>query len=111
VRRLNTYESSVMTNVSFDDKGLVKVIKVQVVLEGDVLEMGDRTKKTIESEIKRISSGLEETFGVTNVLEYKDDYPTLYNDPELTRQIDSAIKAADLPTVNSMEECEPKPTS
>src|SRR5699024_1781280 len=110
-RRLNPFESGVVTIGSFDGKGVFNVIKDQVVLEGDVRAMGDRTKKTIESEIKRISSGLEEIFGVTNVLEYKDDYPTLYNDPALTRQIASAIKAADLPTVTSVEECEPQPPS
>lgn len=110
-RRLNPFESGVVTIGSFDGKGVFNVIKDQVVLEGDVRAMGDETKKTIEKEIKRISSGIEATFGVTNVLEYKDDYPTLYNDPELTRQVAKAIEEAKLPNVTSVEECEPQPPS
>ncbi|WP_411843173.1 M20 family metallopeptidase [Salinicoccus sp. HZC-1] len=110
-RRLNPFEAGVVTIGSFDGKGVFNVIKDQVVLEGDVRAMGDDTKKTIEKEIKRISSGIEATFGVTNVLEYKDDYPTLYNDPELTRQVAKAIKDANLSNVTSVERCEPQPPS
>lgn len=110
-RRLNPFESGVVTIGSFDGKGVFNVIKDQIVLEGDVRAMGDETKKTIEKEIKRISSGIEATFGVTNVLEYKDDYPTLYNDPELTRHVANAIADADLPEVTSVEKCDPQPPS
>lgn len=110
-RRLNPFESGVVTIGSFDGKGVFNVIKDQIVLEGDVRAMGDETKKTIEKEIKRISSGIEATFGVTNVLEYKDDYPTLYNDPELMRHVANAIADADLPEVTSVEKCDPQPPS
>ncbi len=110
-RRLNPFESGVVTIGSFDGKGVFNVIKDQVVLEGDVRAMGDETKRTIEKEIRRISSGIEETFGVTNILEYKDDYPTLYNDPQLTRKFTKAIKDADLDIVTSVEKCNPQPPS
>lgn len=110
-RRLNPFESGVVTIGSFDGKGQFNIIKDEVTLEGDVRAMGDDTKKVIEKEIRRISGGLEETFGVVNELEYKDDYPVLYNDPELTAKVAASIREADMPEIASVERCDPQPPS
>ncbi|WP_342389425.1 amidohydrolase [Salinicoccus bachuensis] len=110
-RRLNPFEAGVVTIGSFDGKGQFNIIKDEVTLEGDVRAMGDDTKQVIEKEIRRISGGLEETFGVVNELEYKDDYPVLYNDPELTAKIAASIREAGMPEIASVERCGPQPPS
>lgn len=49
--------------------------------------MNEETLQLIESEVKRLSKGLESMYGVQCELEYTRDYPVLYNDPELTKQV------------------------
>lgn len=82
-RRLSPFETGVVTIGSFDGKGQFNVIKDVVEIEGDVRGLTDATKATIEKEIKRLSKGLEDMYGVTCTLEYNDDYPALYNDQSL----------------------------
>lgn len=47
--------------------------------------------------------------GMVNELEYNDDYPTLYNGPELTGKVSAAIDKANIPSVKGVERCEPQP--
>lgn len=110
-RRLNPFETGVVTIGSFDGKGQFNVIKESVELEGDVRALTDDTKHTIQKEIKRLVHGLEETFGVTCELDYTDDYPALYNDPEFTDYVATTLQNADLPDVEAVEACEPQPPS
>ncbi len=53
---------------SFDGKGQFNVIKDVVEIEGDVRGLTDATKATIEKEIKRLSKGLEDMYGVACTL-------------------------------------------
>ncbi len=64
-RRLSPFETGVVTIGSFDGKGQFNVIKDVVEIEGDVRGLTDATKATIEKEIKRLSKGLEDMYGVT----------------------------------------------
>lgn len=91
-RRLSPFETGVVTIGSFDGKGQFNVIKDVVEIEGDVRGLTDATKATIETEIKRLSKGLEALYGVTCTLEYNDDYPALYNDPEFTEYVAKTLK-------------------
>lgn len=108
-RRLNPFETGVVTIGSFDGKGPFNVIKNSVEIEGDVRGLTEDTKQTIEKEIKRITHGLEEMFGVTCELEYNDDYPALYNDSEFTNYVAETLKSADLDF--EIEPCEAQPPS
>lgn len=108
-RRLNPFETGVVTIGSFDGKGQFNVIKDSVEIEGDVRGLTDDTKATIEKEIKRISHGLEEMYGVTCELEYNDDYPALYNDPEFTDYVAKTLKDAQLDF--GIEMCDAQPPS
>ncbi|RAI80139.1 amidohydrolase [Macrococcoides goetzii] len=108
-RRLNPFETGVVTIGSFDGKGQFNVIKDSIEIEGDVRGLTDDTKATIEREIKRLSKGLEEMYGVTCELEYNDDYPALYNDPEFTNYVAQTLKDASLDFEVKM--CEPQPPS
>lgn len=106
-RRLNPFETGVVTIGSFDGKGQFNVIKDAVELEGDIRALTDDTKAKIEKEIKRLAHGLEETFGVTCELDYHDDYPALYNNPEFTDYVANTIAEAGL----DIELVEPQPPS
>lgn len=110
-RRLNPFDMGVISIGSFDGKGQFNIIKNEVTLEGDVRGMNEKTLNLIEDEVKRLSNGLEKMYGVQCELEYTKDYPVLYNDPELTKQVAKAIEAANIPEVKSVERCEPQPPS
>lgn len=83
-RRLNPFDTGVVTIGSFDGKGSFNVIKDYVELEGDVRYMTSETRELIDKEIRRIVAGLEAMYGITATLTYTHDYPPLYNDPEAT---------------------------
>ncbi|MFC4803209.1 amidohydrolase [Neobacillus sp. GCM10023253] len=93
-RRLNPFDMGVVTIGSFDGKGTFNVIKDSVEIEGDVRAMTDETRTLIETEIRRISRGIEEEFNVTCELTYTPDYPPLYNNPELTEMVAEVLKNA-----------------
>ncbi|MGZ9869827.1 M20/M25/M40 family metallo-hydrolase [Priestia endophytica] len=82
----------IVTIGSFDGKGTFNVIKDKVELEGDVRGMTEETRELIEKEIRRIAKGIEEEFNVTCELTYTPDYPPLYNNPELTKMVETALK-------------------
>lgn len=110
-RRLNPFETGVVTIGSFDGKGQFNVIKDSVEIEGDVRALTDATKQTIKNEVERLSAGLEAMFGVTCELEYHDDYPALYNDPEFTEFVVDSINNAETDAIKKVERCEAQPPS
>lgn len=103
-RRLNPFDMGVVTIGSFDGAGSFNVIADSVTLEGDVRTMATSTAETVEEEIKRLAKGLEEGFGVKAELEYKPDYPVLYNDPEHTERVTKALESHDIPEVEGVED-------
>lgn len=86
-RRLNPFETGVVTIGSFDGKGSFNVIKDYVELEGDVRYMTQATQVKIEAEINRLVQGLESMYGIKATLTYTADYPPLYNDPAVTEKV------------------------
>ncbi|GGI40839.1 amidohydrolase [Mammaliicoccus stepanovicii] len=110
-RKLNPFDMGVISIGSFDGKGQFNIIKNEVELEGDVRGMNEETMQLIEDEIKRISHGLETMYGVKCDLEYHRDYPVLYNDPTLTKQVANAIRTSNIKEINSVERTEPLPPS
>lgn len=110
-RRLNPFDMGVISIGSFDGKGQFNIIKNEVELEGDVRGMNDDALELMENEIKRIAQGLEAMYGVDCDLQYTNDYPVLYNDPSLTKQVVQSIESANIPEVNEVIRCEPQPPS
>ncbi|RJG21744.1 M20 family metallopeptidase [Paenibacillus thiaminolyticus] len=110
-RRLNPFDVGSITIGSFDGKGSFNVIKDAVELEGDVRAMTEETRSLIEQEIRRILSGLQEMFGITYELDYKNDYPVLVNDPAFTEFVVKSLAQSGIPEVTSIERCEPQPPS
>ncbi|MHC5408394.1 amidohydrolase [Listeria seeligeri] len=91
-RRLNPFDTGVVTIGSFDGKGSFNVIKDAVELEGDVRYMTTENRDKIDAEIHRIVAGIEAMFGVTTELTYTNDYPPLYNDPKVTEQAVASLQ-------------------
>ncbi|UXR78321.1 MULTISPECIES: M20 family metallopeptidase [unclassified Staphylococcus] len=110
-RRLNPFETGVVTIGSFDGKGQFNIIQDSVEIAGDVRALTDVTKQTIKREINRLSDGLEAMYGVTCDLDYQDDYPALYNDPAFTQFVVSSIEEAETDAIQGIERCEPQPPS
>lgn len=91
-RRLNPFDTGVITIGSFDGKGSFNVIKDAVELEGDVRYMNTENRDKMDAEIHRIIAGIEAMFGVTVELTYTNDYPPLYNDPVVTEQVVASLQ-------------------
>ncbi|MDQ0256399.1 amidohydrolase [Evansella vedderi] len=103
-RRLNPFDTGVITVGSFDGKGARNVIKDRVELEGDARYMSDETRETIESEMHRIVKGVEAEFGVECDFLYESDYPPLYNHPEITEFVKTSLEKTDDPDIKQVIE-------
>lgn len=110
-RRMDPFDTAVVTIGSFDGKGQFNVIKDAVTLEGDVRTMSKASRELVEAEVRRFAEGLEAAFGVETALEYNNDYPVLYNDPEVTMRVKQALVEANIPEVEAVEETSPQPPS
>lgn len=95
-RRLSPFDAGVVTIGSFDGQGQFNIIQDTVSLEGDVRALTNQTKEVIETEIRCIVKGIEVMFDVECELDYQDDYPALYNDPEFTQYVADTLQSADL---------------
>lgn len=110
-RRINPFDMASITIGNFDGKGSFNVIKDSVTLEGDIRTMSEETRDMVEKQIRTLVKGLELTFGVKTKLEYKNDYPVLYNDPEVTEHVRTVLEQANIPEVEAVLETEPQPPS
>lgn len=104
-RRLNPFSMGVITIGSFDGKGAANVINGEVTLEGDVRYFDNDTKELIKKNVTEMAAGLGQAFEVTAALDYQDNYPVLYNDPEFTEYVAKTIADAAIPEVSKVVEC------
>ena len=110
-RRLNPMTPGVVTIGSFDGKGQFNIIKDSVTLEGDVRCMSDDARVLIEKEVRNICEGLAKAYSCEIELDYKNDYPVLMNDDEMTQLVVDAVKEANIPEVVGVEDCGPQAQS
>ena len=110
-RRVDPFDTAVVTIGSFDGKGQFNVIKDSVTLEGDVRTMSQEAREIVEAQVRQFAKGLESSYGVETTLDYENDYPVLYNDPEVTEHVRNALVEASIPEVESVEETGPLPPS
>ncbi|MDJ1089073.1 M20 family metallopeptidase [Macrococcoides caseolyticum] len=106
-RRLSPFDAGVVTIGSFDGQGQFNIIQDTVSLEGDIRGLTDQTKEVIETEIRRIVKGIEVMFDVECELDYQDDYPALYNDPEFTQYVADTLQSTDLDFDVALTESQP----
>ncbi|HZG70796.1 MAG TPA: amidohydrolase, partial [Chondromyces sp.] len=110
-RRMDPFDTAVVTIGSFDGKGQFNVIKDSVTLEGDVRTTSQESRQIVEEQVRRFAEGLETSYGVKSTLEYKNDYPVLYNDPQVTEHVRQALEQASIPEVEAVLETPPQPPS
>lgn len=91
-RQINPFEMGVITIGSFDGVGAFNVIPDSVELKGDVRYMKDMTHQRLKNGIERIAGGIEALYGVHCFLEYIDDYPSLYNHPDVITKVVSILQ-------------------
>lgn len=102
-RRINPFDMGVVTIGSFDAKGTDNIIKDSVFIEGNVRAMTIETKKIIEKNIRKISSGIEEMYGVKCNLDYRNNHSPLINDEELMKEAINSIKNAKIKELKGIE--------
>ena len=110
-RRINPFDVASVTIGNLDGKGTFNVIKDSVTIEGDVRAMSDETREIVEREVRAFTEGLERSFHVTCDLDYKNDYPVLYNDPEVTEKVRQSLEHAQITEVEAVLETPPQPPS
>lgn len=89
-RRVNPYDMAVVTIGSFEATGASNVIKDSLIMRGDARYMDIAVGQKIEEEINKLARGLELAYDVTVDVDYRWDYPPVYNHPE---QTEKAVKA------------------
>lgn len=104
-------ESGVVTIGSFDGKGQFNVIKDSVTLQGDVRCMSNNSRELIEKEIRCMCLGMEKAYSCHIDLDYKNDYPVLMNDNEMTELAVDALEEANIDGVVGIEDCGPQSPS
>lgn len=106
-RRIDPFDSAVVTIGSFDGKGQFNIIKDAVELEGDVRTLSSESREKVEDEVRRITRGIEEMYNVGVELNYANDYPVLINDETVTLKVKEAIEQADIQEINDVLETDP----
>lgn len=110
-RRLNPFDVGSITIGNFDGRGSFNVIKDSVFLDGDVRSMSEEVRTIIEKEIRAKLDGIAAMFDVTYELKYENDYPVLYNDPELTEKTIRQLEQTTIPELKGIEMCDAQPPS
>lgn len=110
-RRIDPFDTAVVTIGSFDGQGQFNIIKDAVTLEGDVRAMSQSAREKVEKEVRQIAKGIEEMYGVTVELDYVNDYPVLINDETVTNKVRDALVEAQIAEVTDVVEVEPQSPS
>lgn len=110
-RRINPFDIASITIGNLDGKGSFNVIKDAVTIEGDVRTMAIETQEVVETQLRTFAEGLEKSYGVKCIFEYHNDYPVLYNHPEVTNQVRRALEEASIEEVEAVLETPPLPPS
>lgn len=93
-RRINPLESAVVSISAFEAPGGYNVIQDNVTLRGTVRYMNEDIKEPLYKEIAKLAKGLEATFDVEVDLDYKYDYPVLYNSDKQTDAVRAILEDA-----------------
>ena len=91
-RNTNPLESTVVTIGQINGGYNFNIIADEIILKGTTRSYSTENKKLIKERMKAIISGIEKTFGAKIKLHYKDGYPPLINNPEITTKLSDAAK-------------------
>lgn len=110
-RNIDPFDTASVTIGSFDGTGSFNAIKESVELKGDVRIMKESTRRIIRQRIEKIANGICDMFDVKSEIDYDDNYPVLFNDPDLTNQVIKSVENANIPEINKIFDCGPQDPS
>lgn len=99
--------SVVVTIGSFEAPGTHNVIQGKVVLKGTTRYLDEPSKDIAYEAIKNQVEGLEKSFGVKVDIDYRFNYPVLYNHVEQTRAVRDILKLSEGSYFDKVIEGEP----
>ncbi len=94
-RNTNPLESTVVSIGQINGGYNFNIIADEVILKGTARAYTETNKQLIKSRIKEIINGIEQMYGATIKLQYKDGYPPVINNTSITKKLSEvAIKVA-----------------
>ena len=94
-RNTNPLESTVVSIGQINGGYNFNIIADEVILKGTARAYTETNKQLIKSRIKEIINGIEQMYGATIKLQYKDGYPPVINNASITKKLsEAAIKVA-----------------
>lgn len=69
------------------------------------------SQERLLKEVRNICQGMEKAFSCEIDLDYKNDYPVLINDDNMTQLVVDAVNEANIPEIVGIEDCGPQAQS
>ena len=91
-RNSNPLESTVVTIGEINGGYNFNIIADKVTLKGTTRSYTEKNRFLIKKRMKEIISGVEKSFGAKIKLKYKDGYPPVINDPDVTENVKKIAK-------------------
>lgn len=85
-------QGGVLTMGRFEANGAVNIIPPQAIIEGTTRTYTKETQEHIKRRLPEIVEKIAETYNAKAVLEFTCDVPVMYNDEELTENIEKYIR-------------------
>ncbi|MCZ0701704.1 amidohydrolase [Natronobacillus azotifigens] len=87
-RRIDPLASAVVTIGVFQSGNAFNVIPDSAKLEGTVRSFNQEIRNQVEENIRAIVNGIATAYDANVEIEYLRGYPALYNDPQVTKQVE-----------------------
>jgi amidohydrolase len=92
-RNTNPLDSTVVTIGQMNGGYNFNVIADQVILKGTTRAYTEQNRQLIKNRMQKIITGIEKTFNAKIKLEYKNGYPPVINNLDVTNNVKNAAKA------------------
>ncbi len=100
-RNTNPLESTVVTIGKINGGNNFNIIADELILKGTTRAYTQSNKELIKKRMKEIISGIEKSFGAKIELHYKDGYPPVINDNQITEK--AKIAAEKIAGINNVQ--------
>ena len=92
-RRIAPVEPAVLSICHLSAGNAYNIIPDTAFLSGTARTFSTESRKLVEREIRRISGSVADAHGAEAAVEWLEGYPSVYNDPALTRAADEVIRS------------------
>lgn len=91
-RNVDPLDSVVLSIGNFVAEGAGNVIADKVEMNGIVRSFDPKYREIIPKRIEEVLKGITEAHGASYTLDYQHGFPSLYNDTEVTKRVEDAIR-------------------